>query len=160
MHQDNQAQKIEQLVTRNTPRKNDTRHTKNDLWGLGLDPRVVVETRENSLSFALGSSQFLKYLQGKFQNLTFTMMLLQNLLTKNVTPPQSKITLSHTYLSRNKLQKIALLLQKITNNLITPLQNPYYSNKNITMFFKEKEKNLLIPPNTKCYFTLRSQLQF
>jgi len=36
---------------------------KNDLSRLGLDLRIVVGIGEKSLSFALGSSEFLKYLQ-------------------------------------------------------------------------------------------------
>ena len=44
-----------------------THDAKNDLSGLGFDPWIVVETREKWLSFALGSSQFLKYLQGNFK---------------------------------------------------------------------------------------------
>ena len=98
LHTMNQAPK-----NQDAQHNSNTRRKKNELSGLGLDPRIVVETGENWLSFALSSSQFLKYLQGNFQNLNFTIVLLHNLL-KKITPPQSKITLSHTYLS-NKLQK-------------------------------------------------------
>jgi hypothetical protein len=59
-------------------------HTKNDLSELGLEPRIVIETREKWLSFALGFSQ----IPGNFQNFTF-----YNALANY--PPQSKITLSY-----------------------------------------------------------------
>ena len=72
MHQKNQAQKLSNLSCHDTRHtKNDTRRKKNDLSGLGLDPRIVVETGEKRLSFALHSSQFLKYLQGNFQKIDF-----------------------------------------------------------------------------------------
>ena len=112
-----------------------THDAKNKLSGLVLDPRIVVETGENWLSFALGSSQVLECLQGNFQNLIFTIVLLHKLVKKNLPPPQSKNTLSH-YHSINKLQnKNSLLLQKITTLL--SLQKKYYYNI--------LHKNLLIP---------------
>ena len=60
----------------NTPHAS---HKKNDLSGLGLDPRIVVEEGEKWLRFALGSSQ----IPGNFQNFTFNNAL------ANFTPPQS-----------------------------------------------------------------------
>jgi len=47
--------------------------------------------QEKNDSFALGSSQFLKYLQGNLQNLTVTTMLLQNLVKKKLPPLKVKL---------------------------------------------------------------------
>ena len=92
-----------------------THDTKKDLSGLGLDPQIVIETGENWLSFALGSSQFLKYLQRNFQNLTFTMMLLHNLVKKKLPPLKVKllwVTLSlQTQITKHKSSYCSKKLQ-------------------------------------------------
>ena len=46
-------------MKRATQKMTHARQRENDLSGLGLDPRIVVEKGEKPVRFALGSSQFL-----------------------------------------------------------------------------------------------------
>ena len=97
-----------------------THDAKNELLGLGLDPRIVVKTGENWLSFALGSSQFLKFLQGNFQNLTFTMVLLHNLVKKRY-PPSKKNYFELQWDDPNWQIKKNFLKTNYPTHLISPI---------------------------------------